>query len=276
MNMPGDNITRIKDLMNAAAGIPDPAERSRKYKNIVGLLSQEAVRTNDQQHIEEALIIAGMVTDDPSKAYLEIIRATARMKRKDKNRFIEAVKITERIDNNLDLSVAMHEIVNGFGRYGIENKDEMIYAESLDFVQKIPLDTYRAMAYRNLSKVMAGNDPKKSLELLDRSIDILEKNKDIKTIYQILAFCDTSSMLARLNDNRSYGFLKKSIAMAHSIMDDLDKSAVSLKILETEIEIGIKFKDKKLFDEAAMISKGIKKEYYKTLGSNALKRYSLS
>jgi len=123
---------------------------------------------------------------------------------------------------------------------------------------------------------MAGIDPKKSLDLLDISIDILENNKEIKTIYQILAFCDTSSILARLNDNRSYGFLKKSIAMAHSIKDDLEKSAVSLKILETEIEIGIKFKDKKLLDEAAVISKEIKKEYYKTLASNALERYSLS
>ena len=268
-------MTRIKELMDVAAGIPDPAERSRKYKNIVGLLSQEAVRSNDQQHIEEALKIAGMVTDDPSKAYVEIIRAIAGMKRKDKNRFNNAVKISKSIDNNLDLSMALHEIVVGFGRYSIENKDEIIYADSFDLAQKIPLNTYRAMAYRNLSKVMAGIDPKKSLELLDISIEILENSKGIKTIYQILALCDTGSMLARLNDNRSYGFLKKAIAMADSIMDDLEKSAVSLKILETEIEIGIKLKDKKLFDEAAVISKGIKKEYYKTLASNALKRYKM-
>ncbi len=274
--MPGDNITRIKELIDAAAGIPDPVERSRKYKNIVGLLSQEAVRSNDQRHIEEALKIAGMVTDDPSKAYLEIIRAIARMKRKDKNRFDEAVKISQSIDNHLDLSVALHEIVIGFGRYGIDNKDEIIYAGSLDLAKKIPLNSYRAMAYRNLSKVMASIDQKKSLELLDKSIEILENGAEIKTIYHILAFCDTSSVLARLKDNRSYGFLKKAIAMAHSIMDDLDKSAVSLKILETEIEMGIQFKDKLLLDEAALISKGIKKEYYKTLASNALKRYSLS
>lgn len=263
-------------MMGAAAGIPDPAERSRKYKNIVGMLSQEAVRTNVQQHVEEALKIAGMVTDDPSKAYLEIIRAMARMKQKDKNRFDEAVKISQSIDNNLDLSVALHEIVVGFGRYGIDNKDEIIYADSLDLAQKIPLNSYRAMAYRNLSKVMASIDQKKSLELLDLSIDILENSKEIKTIYQILAFCDTSSILARLNDKRSYGFLKKAIALAHNIKDELGKSSVSLKILETEIEIGIKFKDKKLLDEAAVISKGIKKEYYKTLASNALERYSLS
>ena len=64
--------------------------------------------------------------------------------------------------------------------------------------------------------------------------------------------------------------------MADSIMEELEKSAVLLKILETEIEIGIKFKDKKLLDEAGVISKGIQKEYYKTLASNALKRYSLS
>lgn len=276
MNIPGDNITRIKELIEAAAGITDPAERSRKYKNIVGLLSQEAVRSNDQRHIEESLKIAGMVTDDPSKAYLEIIRAIAKMKQKDKNRFDEAVKISKSIDNDLDLSVALHEIVIGFGRYGIDNKDDMIYADSLDLAQQIPLNSYRAMAYRNLSKVLAGIDPKKSMELLNISIGILEKSKEIKTIYQILAFCDTSSMLAMLNDNRSYVFLRKAIAIADSIMDELERSAVSLKILETEIELGIKFKDKKLLEEAVVISKGIKKEYYKTLASNALKRYSLN
>ena len=203
-------MTRIKELKDAAAVIPDPAERSRKYKNIVGLLSQEAVRSNNRQHIEEALKIAGMVTDDPSKAYLEIIRAIAKMKQKDKNRFDEAVKISQSIDNDLDLSVALHEIAIGFGRYGIDNKDDMIYADSLDLAQKIPLDSYRAMTYRNLSKVLAGIDPKKSLELLNISIGILEKSKEIKTINQIQAFCDTSSILARLDDNRSYGFLKES------------------------------------------------------------------
>ncbi|PWB50661.1 MAG: hypothetical protein C3F06_11350 [Candidatus Methanoperedenaceae archaeon] len=267
-------MTGIKELVDAAAVIPDPAERSRKYKNIVGLLSQEAVRSNDHQHIEEALKIAGMVTDDPSKAYLEIIRAIAKMKHKDKNRFDEAVKISQSIDNDLDLSVALHEIVIGFGRYGIDNKDDIIWADSLDLAQQIPLNSYRAMAYRNLSK--AGIDPKKSLELLNISIAILEKSKEIRTINQIQTFCDTSSMLARLDDNRSYDFLKKAIAMADSIMEELEKSAVLLKILETEIEIGIKFKDKLLLDEAAVISKGIKKEYYKTLASNALESYSLS
>ena len=146
----------------------------------------------------------------------------------------------------------------------------MIYSGSLDLVKRIPMDTYRAMAYRNLSKVMADVDQIKSLELLDRSIEILEKSEGIKTIYQILAYCDTSAVLAKLNDNRSYGFFRKAREMTDNIMDDFEKSAVLLKILETGIEIGNKFEDRKLLDEVSEISKGITREYYKTLAKDAL------
>ena len=265
-----EDLNKIKEIIASAASITDLAERSIKYRNIVGILSRNAIRSNDPLFIEEGMKIAGMVTDDPSKAYVEIIRAIAKMNRKDKKTFDETIKITEKIDNDLDLSVALYEIIFAFGKYGIDKKDEMIYSDSLDLTQTIPMNTYRAMAYRNLSKIMAEIDPIKSLELLDISIRILEKSEGIKTIYQIPANCDTSAVLAKLNDNRSYGFLRKAREMADDIKDDFEKSAVLLKILETDIEIGKKFNDEKLLDEAAVISKGITREYYKTIAKNVL------
>jgi hypothetical protein len=268
--MQGENITKIKEMVDSATSITDPVERSRKYKNIVGSLSLEAVRSNDRQYIDEAMKIVGMVTDDPSKAYVEIVRAIVKMKRKDKNAFDKAVKITEGIDNDLDLSVALHEIVVGFGRFSIEKKEDLIYSVSLDLVQKIPLNTYRAMALRNLSKVMAGIDKKKSLELLNRSIEILENSKGIKTIYQIFALCDTAIALSLLDDERSYGFIKRAIGISHDIVDDFEKSAVLLKIVETEMSMGIKSTDDELIKEASMISNEIKKEYYRTLALNLM------
>ena len=268
--MQDEKINKIKEIVGSATGISDPAERSRKYRTIVGILSQNAVRSNDHLYIEEAMKISGMITDDPSKAYVEIIRAIARMNRKDKKTFDETLKITEKIDNDLDLSVALSEIVFAFGKSGIDKKDEMIYSASLDLAGKIPMNTYRAMAYRNLSKIMADIDQVKSLELLDISIKILEKSEGIKIIYQIPAYCDTSAVLAKLNDDRSYGFFKKAREMSDNIMDDFEKSAVLLKILETAIEIGNKFEDGKLLDEVSEISKGITREYYKTAAKNAL------
>ena len=273
--MRDENINKIKEIAGSAAGISDPAERSRKYRTIVGILSRNAVRTNDQLFIEEAMKIAGMVTDDPSKAYVEIIRAMARMNRKDKKTFDETLKITEKIDNDLDLSVALSEIVLAFGKSGIGKKNMMMYSISLDLVEKIPMNTYRAMAYRNISKIMADIDPVISLELLDRSIEILKKSEGIKKIYLIPAYCDTSAVLARLNDDRSYVFFKQAREMSDNIMDDFEKSAVLLKILETAIEIGKKFKDGKLLDEASEISKGITREYYKTAAKNALSKNQL-
>lgn len=266
-----DKRNKIKEMLDAAAGIPDGAERSRKYKSIVEILSQEAVRSNDFLHIDEALKIADLVTDDPSKAYLSIIRAITRLNRKDINSFDKAVKITEKIDNFLDLSVALHEIVVAFGKFGIDKKDELIYSKSLDIIQKIPLDTFRSMACRNLSKSMAGTDQIKSLELVNKSIEILENSKGIEPLYLISAFCDTGAVLAGLNDTRSHIFFKKAIAMADYIKDDFEKSAVLLKIVETGIEMGTQLKDENLVNEASVISKGITREYYRTLASNTLK-----
>jgi hypothetical protein len=268
--MTDDVKTRIGNLVTSAAAISDPLERSRKYKNIVVLISQEAARSNDMQDIEYAKKIAGLVTDDPSKAYLEIVRAIAKMNRKDKNLFDEAVKMTGKIDNDLDLSVALSLIITEFGKYGITKKDDAIYSDSFDLIEKIPLNTYRAMAYRNISKEMAGIDQGRSLELLERSIDILENSTGIKTEYLVKAFCETGSILALLNDERSRGFIKKAIEISSGSVDDFDRSAVLLKIVETEMEIGIKLNDQELIKEASVISKGITKEYYKTLAEYAM------
>lgn len=270
--MNDDVKTRIDKLVASAAAISDPLERSRKYKNIVGLISQEAVRSNDLQDIEEAKKIAGLVTDDPSKAYLEIVRAIANMNRKDKDLFDEAFKITEKIDNDLDLSVALSQIVTAFGKYGINKNDDVIYSDSFDLIEKIPLNTYRSMAYRNISQAMAGIDPRRSLELLEKSIEIMENSKGIKTEYLIKAFCETGSILATLNDERSRGFIKKALEISSDLVDDFDRSAVLLKIVETELEIGIKLNDQELIKEASVISKGITKDYYKTLAKNSLKK----
>jgi hypothetical protein len=268
--MTDDVKNRIEKLVTSAADISDPLERSRKYKSIVSIISQEASRSNDMQDIEEAKKIAGLVIDDPSKAYLEIVRAIAKMNRKDKNIFDEAVKIIGKIENDLDISVALSLIVIAFGKYGIVKKDDVIYSYSFDLIEKIPLNTYRAMAYRNISQTLAGIDPGRSLELLDKSIDILEKSSGMKTEYLVRALCETGSILASLNDERSRGFIKKAIEISCDLVDDFDRSAVLLKIVETEMEIGIKLNDQELIKEASVISKGITKEYYKSLAKNSL------
>ena len=267
--MPEKKENLFREMIASAASISDRNERSRKYKSIVGLLSQEAVRSNDILYIEKALKIAGMVTDDPSKAYVEIIRSITKMKRKDKYSFDETVKITERIDNDLDLSVALYEIALAFGKYGNDKKEKII-PDSLDIIQKIPLDTYRSMAYRNLSKSISDIDPGKALVLLNKSIEILENSKDIGTIYKISALCDTGAVLSLIGDERSHDFIRRAVEISDDIIDDLEKSAVLLKIVETEMAIGKKSKDTEMINEASVISKGIMKEYYKSLALNAL------
>ncbi|MCZ7391720.1 MAG: hypothetical protein O8C56_00120 [Candidatus Methanoperedens sp.] len=272
--MPKDTKNKIQGMLTSAAEIQEPQERSRKYRNIVGILAQEAVRSGDTWYLEEALKTAGLVTIDPSKAYVDIIRAMARIgtNRKDEKIPRNALKITERIDNSLDLSVALHELVVAFAKIGIDKKDEKILSYSLNLTEKVPLDTYRSSAFRNIAKLHAGANPKRALELLETAIELIEKSKGIEPVYFISAFCDIAAQLAKLNDERSYGFITRAIALADDIADVFEKSAILLKIVETEIAVGAQKHDEKLLKEASVISSGITREYYKTLALDAIKR----
>lgn len=272
-NMLEDKKTRVQNMLASAAGIAEPEERSRKYRNIVVVLSFEAMRSIEPWYLEEAIKIAGLVTDDPSKAYVDIIRAMAKIgvNRKDEQMLREALKITGRIDNNLDLSVAMHEIVVAFAKYGIDKEDERFLSHAIELIQRIPLNTFRSSAFRNISRAMAGSNPEKALELLETSIEIIEKSRDIELIYLISAFCDIASLLSKFNDGRSYGFIRRAITLAGNIVDDFEKSAALLKIVEAEIAIGTEMHDEGLLKEASNISEGITREYYKTLALNAIK-----
>jgi hypothetical protein len=78
-------------------------------------------------------------------------------------------------------------------------------------------------------------------------------------------------VLSVLNDTRSYGFIKRAITLADGIADEFEKSAVLLKIVETEKAIGTKHKDEELLKEAIVLSGRITREYYKTLAADAVK-----
>ncbi len=272
--MAEDKKNKIQSMLTSAAEVQEPPERSRKYRNIVGILAQEALRSGDTWYLEEALKTAGLVTEDPSKAYVDIIRVMAKIgtNKKDERILGDAIKITERIDNSLDLSVALHELVVAFAKIGMDRKDEKILSYSLNLTEKIPRDTYRSSAFRNIAGLQAGENPKRALELLEIAIRLIEKSKSIEPVYLISALCDIAFWLAKLNDERSYGFIRQAITKAGDILDDFEKSAVLLKIVETEIAVGRQMHDEALLKEAVFISEGITREYYKTLALDAIKR----
>lgn len=260
-------------MVSSASQIQDSAEKSRKYRNIVGILSMEAVRSNDLWYLEEAIKTAGLVTDDPSKAYVDIIRAIAKIgtNRKDEETLKEGVEISGTIDNNLDHSVALHELVVAFAKIGIDRTDEKLLSYSLDLSEKIPLNTYRSSALRNIARLQVGANPKRALELVGSAIELIEKGVDVEPVFLASAYCDIALLLSLLNDGRSYGFIKIAITLADGIAEEFEKSAVLLKIVETERAIGTKQKDEGLLKEAVMLSERITKEYYRTLASGGVK-----
>ncbi|MFA4935529.1 MAG: hypothetical protein WC568_06805 [Candidatus Methanoperedens sp.] len=270
--MQDDKKNKILDMLTQAAGVAELDERSRKYRNIVGILAQQAVQSADSWYLEEALKTAELVTEDASKAYVEIIRAMAKIGaiRKDEQMLRQAVKTAGRIDNNLDLSVALHEIGIAFAKYGIDKKDERIFSYSLELIERIPLNTFHSSAFRNISRMLAGSNPERAMELLETAIELIEKSKDTEPVHLISAFCDIASLLAKYDDERSFGFIRRAITLADDVADDFDKSAVLLKIVETEIAIGTQQHNEGLLKEASLLSEKITREYYKTLAFNAI------
>lgn len=253
---------RIETLIKSALEIKESEERARKLRNVVGILSFEAIRAGDAWYLDEALKTAKLVEIEASKAYVDIIKAMAKIgvNKKNDETLKEALKIADSIDNNLDLSVALHEIVVAFAKLG---------HDSLSLMEKIPLNTYRSSALRNISKLLTGSNPSKAVELLEMAIAEIE-NIGIESVYLINAYCDTAALLSIFNDGRSYSFLKRATALAENVVDEFEKSAVLLKIAETEIDIGTKKKDEKLLKEAVRISEGITREYYKTMAMDAV------
>lgn len=258
-------------MIASASLIEDLSERSRKYRNIIGILSYEAIRSDDEWYLEEALRTAGLVTEDRSKACVDIVRAMAKIgiNRKDEKMLARALKITESIDSSLDLSVALHEIVVALAKLGTGKKNEELFSRSLELINKIPLNTYISSAYRNISQSTAGLNPEKAKELLEAAIEVIEKSKNVEPVYLASAYCDIASLLSKFNDKRSYGFIEKAIALANEIADDFEKSAVLLKIVETECAVGTE----ELLEEAAKISEGITREYYRSLAQEAIKNF---
>lgn len=254
---------KIHALIKSASEIEESEERSRKLRNVVGILSLEAARTGDAWYLDEAIRTAKLVEIEASKAHVDIIRAMAKIgvNKKKEEMLGEALKVSENIDDKLDLSVALHEIAIAFAKLGYD---------SLNLIEKIPLNTYRSSALRNISKLIAGSNQKKAMELVETSIKLIE-NKGIEPVYLISAYCDIAALLSMLNDERSYDFLKRTIVLADNIVDEFEKSSVLLKIVETEMDIGTKKKDEKLLKEAVRISEGITKEYYRTLALDAVK-----
>jgi hypothetical protein len=260
---------RKKQIMGqilSAAQVQDSSERGRKYRNIVGVLCLEFVRLNDRWFLDEAKKTAGLVTDDPSKAYLEITKTMAKVSINKNDDFLlnEALKITEKIANEIELSVALHDVVQAYALIGIKQNNETLFSRSLDLIKSIPRDSYRSSAYRNIARAIMKSNPGKARQFLENSIEIIE-GKKIDPLFLASAFLDISHLLATLNDPRSRDFLRRAIELVDKIEDESDRSAILLKTTETEVALAKLLNDDTLRTEAARLSERISREYYKTL-----------
>jgi len=264
--MTEDRKKQILERISFTSQIEDGAERGRKFRNIVGALCLDFVRTGDRWFLDEAQKTAGLVTDDPSKAYLEIAKTMAKVSisKNDDALLEEALKITEKITDEIELSVALHDVVQAHAVIGIKQDNETLFSRSLDLIKSIPRGTYRSIAYRNISRALLKSNPEKAKQLLETSIEIIE-GKKIEPLFLASAFLDISHILATLNDPRSRDFLGRAIELVDKIEDESDRSAILLKTVETEIALAKLLNDDRLRKEAAKLSERISREYYKTL-----------
>lgn len=262
---------KILEQLSSAALIQDSAERGRKHRNIVSALCLEFVRTGDRWFLDESIKTAGLVTDDPSKAFLEITKTMAKVSinKNDFGMLDEALQITEKITDEIELSVALHDVVQAHAVLGIKQNNETLFSRSLDLINRIPRDTYRSSAYRNISRALLKTNPEKAKQLLETSIEIIE-GKKIEPLFLASAFLDISHLLATLTDTRSRDFFIMAIELIDKIENEYDISAILLKTIETEVAIAKLVNDDTMIKEAARLSERISREYYKTLSINCI------
>jgi tetratricopeptide (TPR) repeat protein len=264
--MTEDMKQQILERISSVSQILDGAESGRKYRNIVGALCLELVRSGDRWFLDESIKIARLVTDDPSKAYLEIAKTMAKVSinKNDFRMLDEALQITEKITDEIELSVALHDIVQAHAVIGIKQNNETFFSRSLDLINKIPRVTYRSSAYRNIARVLLKTNPEKAKQLIETSIEIIE-GKKIEPIFLASAFLEISHLTATLNDPRSRDFLRRAIELVEKIDYEPDVSAILLKTIETEVALAKLLNDNTMIKEAARLSERISREYYKTL-----------
>ena len=261
----------VIELEKKARSIKNENDRSKKYRAGVVALAQKAVALNDISYLEEAVRFTDHIIDmnNRSRAFVDIIKGTAKIAQNTAN--IDLVRRSLELSDNtldgLDTSHALEITASAFARVGMTMDDPAVIEESKKIADTIEYDTYRSMAWREIARTLHSmNDTSASLTAANKALDIIDSSNAIShMIYKVSAYVDLSRLFLEIGHvDATKECLIKASECAQRLDNEFDSSSIYQSIAEFQARMGVRTKDRTLFEAAVDSFNKVTQEFYRS------------
>lgn len=268
----------IQNFEKKAASIQDDTERSKKYRAGVATLAQKAVTYNEMDYIEAAIRFANNIIDehDRSKAYVDIVRGTSRVARNTANPDLvrRGLELSVKTIEGHDRGHAMEGIVSAIAEVGLKNNESDAIENAKKLAEGIEYDTYRSSSLRSIARTLhAADNNQSALDSAIEALDIIDFSNSITNpIYFASAYIDLSKLFLDLDQiDTANNCIKKADESANSLINEFERSSIYQSIVETQLILGARTKNRIHFEKAVISFGQITREYYRTFTMLKLK-----
>ncbi len=264
----------IKHLEDTAEAIKNDILRSKKYRAGIATLAQKAVETNNTIYLDAAELFTQQIIDthDRSKAFVDIIRATARIAGNTSSADLlnRALALSTKTDTGHDRSHCLQGVAVAMGKVGVTNSDEETVEASKQLAGTIEYDTYRSSALRGISRALYDSDDAAAVgaaqEMAEMALDVIDKSRRIKQdIYRVSAYVDLTALFLEIGEmDKARQCIVMAQSTADNLTDEFERSSMFQAIAEILIRMGTRIKDRGLLEGAVQSYAKVTREYYRT------------
>ncbi len=264
----------IKHLEDTAEAIKNDTLCSKKYRAGIATLAQKAVDTNNTVYLDAAEGFTQQIIDthDRSKAFVDIIRATARIAGNTSSADLlnRALALSAKTETGHDRSHCLQGVAVAMGKVGVTNNDAQTVEASKQLAVTIEYDTYRSSALRGISRTLFDSDDAAAVgaaqEMAEMAMDVIEKSRRIKhDIYRVSAYVDLTALFLEIGEmDKARQCIVMAQSTAGNLTDEFECSSMFQAIAEILVRMGARTKDRGLLEGAVQSYVKVTREYYRT------------
>jgi len=264
----------IRHLENTAEAIKNDTLRSKKYRAGIATLAQRGVDTNNTVYLDAAEGFTQHIIDthDRSKAFVDIIRATARIAGNTSSADLlnRALALSAKTETGHDRSHCLQGVSVAMGKVGITNSDDKTVETSKQLAGTIEYDTYRSSALRGISRTLYDSDDAAAAgaaqEMAEMALDVIDKSRRIKQdIYRVSAYVDLTALFLEIGQmDKARQCIIMAQSTAGNLTDEFERSSMFQAIAEILVRMGARTKDRGLLEGAVQSYANVTREYYRT------------
>ena len=263
----------IKHLEDTAEAIKHDTLRSKKYRAGIATLAQKAVETNNTVYLDAAEQFTRHIifTQDQSKAFVDIVRATARIAGNTSSTDLlnRALALSAKTDTGHDRSHCLQGVAVAMGKVGVTNSDVQTVEASKQLAGTIEYDTYRSSALRGISRTLYDSNDAwagGALDMAEMALDVIDNSLRIKQdIYRVSAYVDLTALFLEIGEmNKARQCIVMAQSTADNLTDEFERSSMFQAITEILVRMGARTKDRGLLEGAVRSYSKVTREYYRT------------